>query len=129
MSLLALRSSLSSPFLSNHFKKFSFNSSLLHRPIHRTTIAGACSAKMSTESSSNSQLTHTINLPRQQGQPVQVIAGPGVSEIDFRCLFLHFMLALFVQSMRNCTGFKFDGFQENFEMGSCMGDLNYLGAR
>ncbi|KAI5655598.1 hypothetical protein M9H77_32785 [Catharanthus roseus] len=109
MSLLALRSSLSPPFLSNHFKKFSFNSSLLHRPIHRTTIARACSAKMSTESSSNSQLTHTINLPRQLGQPVQVIAAPGVSEIDFRNAIESSLLKQWLKNIQTETGLLANG--------------------
>ncbi|CAL5437205.1 unnamed protein product [Camellia sinensis] len=50
----------------------------IHRPTLRTI-----STKMSAESSS-SQLTHTIHLPIQLSQPVQIVAAPGVSSSDFR---------------------------------------------
>ncbi|XP_028064487.1 nudix hydrolase 14, chloroplastic-like isoform X2 [Camellia sinensis] len=50
----------------------------IHSPTLRTI-----STKMSAESSS-SQLTHTIHLPIQLSQPVQIVAAPGVSSSDFR---------------------------------------------
>uniref|UniRef100_A0A5B7B1G3 Nudix hydrolase domain-containing protein n=1 Tax=Davidia involucrata TaxID=16924 RepID=A0A5B7B1G3_DAVIN len=37
---------------------------------------------MSSESSS--QLSHTINLPSQLGEPVHIVAAPGISDYEFR---------------------------------------------
>ncbi|XP_074330453.1 nudix hydrolase 14, chloroplastic [Apium graveolens] len=47
----------------------------------RCKIRAFCS-KMSTDSSP--KLTHSINLPARSGEPLQVLAAPGVSESDFR---------------------------------------------
>ncbi|KAE8698141.1 Nudix hydrolase 14 [Hibiscus syriacus] len=51
---------------------------LLHR---RTTTRAFCSRMSSTSSTS---LTHSISLPSQQGQPVQIVAAPGLSGSEFR---------------------------------------------
>lgn len=51
---------------------------------------------MSTESSP--KLTHSINLPTRSGEPLQVIAAPGVSQSDFRNAIES---ALFQQWLKN----------------------------
>ena len=50
-------------------------------PQTRRGIRSICT-KMATESSSHP--THTINLPSQLGQPVPIVAAPGVSDSEFR---------------------------------------------
>ncbi|PPR97183.1 hypothetical protein GOBAR_AA23477 [Gossypium barbadense] len=51
---------------------------LLHR---HTTPKPFCSRMSATPSTS---LTHSISLPTQLGQPVQVLAAPGLSDSEFR---------------------------------------------
>lgn len=93
MPLLCLRSSLF-PLFSQHFKKFPLPTLpiLLHTHSHsgstRILRLRTHSTNMLTESPSNSrQLTHIINLPSQLGQPVDVVAAPGVSDSDFRYVY------------------------------------------
>ncbi|KAG8484295.1 hypothetical protein CXB51_023832 [Gossypium anomalum] len=54
----------------------------LARLLHRhTTPKPFCSRMSATPSTS---LTHSISLPTQLGQPVQVLAAPGLSDSEFR---------------------------------------------
>lgn len=51
---------------------------------------------MSSESSQ--PLTHSLTLPTQLGQPIQIIAAPGVSDSQFRCVKI-FNLCLSIVSL------------------------------
>ncbi|GMI96214.1 ARABIDOPSIS THALIANA NUDIX HYDROLASE HOMOLOG 14, nudix hydrolase homolog 14 [Hibiscus trionum] len=60
-----------------HVVSFSL-AQLLHR---RSTPIPFCSRMSATSSTS---LTHSISLPSQLGQPVQIVAAPGLSDSEFR---------------------------------------------
>lgn len=114
MSHLVLSSGPSPFFWSfNHIKplKFTLSSSLvlLHRLTHGNTITRTYSAKMSTDSSSNSQLTQIINLPRQPDQAVEVTAAAGVSEFDFRNAMESFLFKQWLKNMQTETGLLANG--------------------
>ncbi|XP_057977144.1 nudix hydrolase 14, chloroplastic [Malania oleifera] len=81
-------------------KKFSFSSSPLL--LHRRTI---CS-KMSAESSPR---THTISLPTQLGEPVRIIAAPGISDSDFRSAIDSSLFKQWLNSMQTKTGVLANG--------------------
>ncbi|XVE64952.1 hypothetical protein DITRI_Ditri07aG0142700 [Diplodiscus trichospermus] len=51
--------------------------------LHRHTRTKPFCGKMSAATSSTS-LTHSISLPNQLGQPVQIVAAPGLSDSEFR---------------------------------------------
>lgn len=58
-------------------KRYSLSSSLTSVRTH----TGALRLKMSTSSSS---LTDSVTLASQLGEPVQIIAAPGISDSEFR---------------------------------------------
>ncbi|XP_027182625.1 nudix hydrolase 14, chloroplastic [Coffea eugenioides] len=95
-----------------HFKKFTLPTVpiLLHTLSHGTRIRRTYSTKMSTESPSSSrQFTHIINLPRQLGQPVDVVAAPGVSNSDFRNAIESSLFKQWLKNIQTDTGLLANG--------------------
>ncbi|XP_012835522.1 PREDICTED: nudix hydrolase 14, chloroplastic [Erythranthe guttata] len=66
------------------------------------------SEKMATESTS-SQLTHTINLPGQLGQPLTVVAAAGVSDSDFRNAIECTLFKQWLKNIQTETGLLSNG--------------------
>lgn len=62
---------------------------------------------MSAESSS--KLTHTINLPSQRGEPVQVVATPGVSDTEFRNAIESALFQKWLKNIQTETGLLANG--------------------
>ncbi|KAK9277733.1 hypothetical protein L1049_007280 [Liquidambar formosana] len=83
-------------------KKFSSPSS---RTLHRSHSRAICS-KMSPESS---PLTHTITLPVQLGEPVQIVAAPGVSDSEFRSAIDSSLFKQWLKNMQTETGILANG--------------------
>lgn len=91
-SLLGLSNSLSSP-------------SRLSLPQKRTPFFPYCCSKVSISamSSESPSLTHTITLPGQLGDSVQIVAAPGISDSEFRSAIES---SLFQQWLKNLQGEK-----------------------
>ncbi|CDP09848.1 unnamed protein product [Coffea canephora] len=95
-----------------HFKKFTLPTVpiLRHTHSHSKRIRRTYSMKTSTESPSSSrQLTHIINLPRQLGQPVDVVAAPGVSDSDFRNAIESSLFKQWLKNIQTETGLLANG--------------------
>ncbi|XP_052209533.1 nudix hydrolase 14, chloroplastic [Diospyros lotus] len=100
MSVLPLVCRLSKP-------KNNFNLDfLVFAPILRSTPLrnSICTCtKMST------QLTHTINLPGQFGEPVRIVAAPGLSDSDFRTAIESSLFKQWLKNIQTETGLLANG--------------------
>lgn len=97
---MALR--VTHPHSSITFSVLSFSKNLAHSHRRRTPLFSFC-CSASTMSSDSSPLTHTITLPGQRGEPVQIVAAPGISLSEFRSAIES---SLFLQWLKNLQGEK-----------------------
>lgn len=98
--------SLASPLsISKTVTRFASSSSPIL--LHSRSLTRTASRKMSAESSS--KLTHTINLPSQRGEPVQVVATPGVSDTEFRNAIESALFQKWLKNIQTETGLLANG--------------------
>lgn len=79
--------SSSSMSLHQQFRSLSKTLTLFSHPHRLRSLSSNC--KMSTETESSSPLTHSITLPTQLTEPVQIVAAPGISDSQFRSFILY----------------------------------------
>ena len=82
--ILQVSSSMS---LHQQLRTLSKTLSLSSHPHRLRSLSSNC--KMSTETESSSPLTHSITLPAQLAEPVQIVAAPGISDSQFRSFLLY----------------------------------------
>ncbi|GLU05714.1 hypothetical protein SLE2022_227970 [Rubroshorea leprosula] len=73
----------------------------------RRTTTGTWCCKMSTGSSTSS--THTISLPCQLGQPVEVVAAPGLSDTEFRTAIDSSLFKQWLKNLQSKSGILANG--------------------
>ncbi|GLT40426.1 hypothetical protein SLA2020_145630 [Shorea laevis] len=73
----------------------------------RRTTTGTWCCKMSTGSSASS--THTISLPCQLGQPVEVVAAPGLSDTEFRTAIDSSLFKQWLKNLQSKSGILANG--------------------
>ncbi|GKU95400.1 hypothetical protein SLEP1_g8763 [Rubroshorea leprosula] len=73
----------------------------------RRTTTGTWCCKMSTASSTSS--THTISLPCQLGQPVEVLAAPGLSDTEFRTAIDSSLFKQWLKNLQSKSGILANG--------------------
>lgn len=59
---------------------------------------------MSTETESSSPLTHSITLPTQLAEPVQIVAAPGISDSQFRTAINSSLFKQWLKNLQTETG-------------------------
>ncbi|XVF52769.1 hypothetical protein PTKIN_Ptkin05aG0045200 [Pterospermum kingtungense] len=80
---------------------------LLTLLLHRHTRTKPFCSKMSATSSTS--LTHSISLPSQLGQPVQVVASPGLSDFEFRCAIESSLFRQWLKNIESESGILASG--------------------
>ncbi|GMY30155.1 nudix hydrolase 14, chloroplastic [Fagus crenata] len=83
-------------------ERLSLSSTLTLLHTHRPR---SLSSKMSTDSS---PLTHTITLPTQLGEPVQIVAAPGISDSQFRTAIDSSLFKQWLKNLQTETGILAD---------------------
>ncbi|KAK6935280.1 NUDIX hydrolase domain [Dillenia turbinata] len=83
-------------------RRFGFSPSL-------SRICPSTRRRLTISSSTMSNLTHTITLPSQVGEQVEVVASPGVSEADFRAAIDSSLFKQWLKNMQSETGILANG--------------------
>ncbi|KAM4073926.1 hypothetical protein ACB094_10G055400 [Castanea mollissima] len=95
-------SSSSSMSIHPQFRTLSKILSLSSHPYRLRSLSSNC--KMSTETESSSPLTHSITLPTQLAEPVQIVAAPGISDSQFRTAINSSLFKQWLKNLQTETG-------------------------
>ncbi|XP_030945567.1 nudix hydrolase 14, chloroplastic-like isoform X1 [Quercus lobata] len=97
--ILQVSSSMS---LHQQLRTLSKTLSLPSHPHRLRSLSSNC--KMSTETESSSPLTHSITLPTQLAEPVQIVAAPGISDFQFRTAINSSLFKQWLKNLQTETG-------------------------
>ncbi|XP_050265851.1 nudix hydrolase 14, chloroplastic [Quercus robur] len=97
--ILQVSSSMS---LHQQLRTLSKTLSLSSHPHRLRSLSSNC--KMSTETESSSPLTHSITLPTQLAEPVQIVAAPGISDFQFRTAINSSLFKQWLKNLQTETG-------------------------
>ncbi|KAK9984513.1 hypothetical protein SO802_034038 [Lithocarpus litseifolius] len=97
--ILQVSSSMS---LHQQLRTLSKTLSLSSHPHRLRSFSSNC--KMSTEAESSSPLTHSITLPTQLAEPVQIVAAPGISDSQFRTAINSSLFKQWLKNLQTETG-------------------------